>query len=205
MTKRILSVFLINFILLTALSTQGAIEKRSKTLFDDVIQQGETQMTLSGIGLRTAILGIKVYAIAHYMPANTFKTPPTHADIVNAIVSKRLVLKFLRKVKGSKIVSSYQESLPENNPNVYKDKTTLTKVTPYINTFLETMNQTVVETDEVHLQFLPNKGIEIVMPRQKVSRVIPSPELAKMVWNVWFGPEPPSPGKELQKKLISKL
>jgi hypothetical protein len=155
-------------------------------------------LSLTGDGIRTALLGIQVYAIAHYAPASAFKSKPNPAQVASSNVRKEIVMQFLRSVGANSIRESYEKSLKTNNT-----AETLTKTQAAVNQFLNTMNVSVKKGDQLILKFLPQKGLGVTTPMG--STEILSPELAVMVWNIWFGPEPPAPGQKLQKALIKNL
>ena len=190
-----LKVISLNLLLLSSAPSWGAVDKRSNITFDDTVNQEGMALQLTGTGVRTAILGIKVYAMAHYLQPG--------ASQAEADANKRIVMHFLREVAGEKIVGSYKDSLEQNNSSVFENTATHTALKPHIDSFLKAVNHTVNPGETLELHYLPKKGLKVVSGGQ--ISTINSPQVAQMVWNIWFGPNPPSPGKKLKESLISLL
>lgn len=183
-----------------------AIERKSKVSFEDVIKQDQVTLAITGTGLRTATLfNVKVYAIAHYIQKDTFTTPPTPEQVAAAVAPKRIVMHFLRKVDKKKMRESYEESLKQNNPNIFDHPKVYQDLKPSIDAFLSAISNDMSKNERFELHYIPKTGIKVVIPQTKFEKLIASPHVALMVWKIWFGAHPPQPGEDLQQSLLKLL
>ncbi len=194
-----LALFTFTLPMITADAGYGS-SRSSRAQIEFESQRTHNNVTLekTGQGIRKAIFGVKVYSIAHYAVKGAIPTNPTPSQVATADVPKEIVMVFMRSVKDKKIKDSYDKSLNENNPS-----SELKKHHAAIQKFLESMNVSMKKGDKFELLFFPKKGLQVTTP--KGTTLLESPELGKLVWNVWFGPKPPSPGVKLQNKLLMNV
>lgn len=152
-------------------------------------------LRLTGTAMRKA-LGIKIYHIASYLDDDVRLTDVD--AVVAADVPKQLILVMERDISESLVRRSFGEAFRNNDPKH--------RFEGEAETFLAHMTAVpLMKGDRVTLTHLPGIGVECRVGDDHPDRavVVPVPEFAHVVWNVYMGPKVVSP--DLRKGLGSRL
>lgn len=146
--------------------------------FPNQLSADGAQLSLNGVGLRTAIFGIRVYAMALYLEAAS-KDPIT---IITSRRPKRLVLHFLRDLDADDLQEAWQEGFEKNVESV-------AAIQPQIDRFKAAMTD-VREGDWMVIDHADDT-INVTLNDTPVAR-IEGARFATGLLSVWLGPEPPN-------------
>lgn len=148
---------------------------------DDRIEVDGTELVLNGLGLREAtFLKVDVYVAGLYLTQES-----SDADaILAANEPKRIALHFVRKVKKSKIAEAWDEGFAKTDPGgIHKQA-------------LSRLNGMMVDFDEgdrMSFTHRPGTGVEVSVNGSSKG-VLEGDAVARALWAIWLGPEPPNEG-----------
>lgn len=144
---------------------------------NELISESQT-LVLNGIGLRTAIFGIKVYAMAMYLEA-----PQSDAKaIIQSGGHKRLVMHFLRDLDADQLSDGWQEGFENNSLNV-------ASLQPALDRFKEAM--TAVKEGDWMVIEIQGDRVHVTLNDETLVDMEASGFAAGLL-SVWLGPEPPN-------------
>ncbi|MGB1110254.1 MAG: chalcone isomerase family protein, partial [Gammaproteobacteria bacterium] len=154
---------------------------------NELISEPNT-LVLNGLGLRTAIFGIKVYAMALYLEAPQAEPEAIMADTGH----KRLVMHFLRDLDASQLSEAWQEGFEKNSPAI-------ATLQPALDQFKAAMTD-VKEGDWMVMEIQAD-GVHVTLNDQTLVD-ISADGFAAGLLSVWLGPEPPN--DHLKEGLLGK-
>ncbi len=181
------SILLISLLALAGTSDAGT--KAGVTL-PDTATVGTKQLTLNGMGLREATLGIDVYVAGLYLEHPS--SDP--AQIVAANEPKLLVLRFVRDVDHGKIVGAWHEGF-EHNATV-----PVAQLQPAIDQ-LDAWSASFHKGDTLAFSYVPGQGVTVSINNVRKG-VIADEDFARSLFSIWLGPKPPT--GDVKRGLLGK-
>ncbi len=174
--NRILSI-LITLLLSTSLYAKTVADV---TIPTEVQLTGSPEsLVLNGAGIRTKFF-FKIYIAALYLPSRT-----TESDV---ILSKdqpnQMLMHFVySEVEKQKLVDGWVDGFNDNT-----SKEEMKRLEGRLAKF-NTLFETVVEDNQILLDYQPNKGTQVTI-KGKVKGTIPGHDFNQALLRVWLGPEP---------------
>ncbi len=156
--------------------------------FSDTVNVGRANLTLNGVGLRTAtIFSVKVYAAGLYL------AQPSHdaEKIMEAQWPVQLQMEFLRNVKSADIADAWDKSFKENCLKECE------KLEPRLY-LLKQMMPSVKKGDRMIYTF-QESGVEISLNGKTLGDVARA-DFSRFLLSTWFGKKPPT--EDLKKGLL---
>jgi len=178
--------------LLLLLICAGAVAKKVAGVEfpAQITVENHQKLVLSGAGVRTKYF-FNIYACALYVPHGTDKNSVFAADS-----RKRLIMHITYKeVSGDKLKNGFVEGIEANH------KTRLPELKTRMDHF-NTLFSTVHRGDEIILDFIPGKGVQ-VSAQGKVLGAVAGDDFAKAVLDIWLGPNPIN--NNLKQSLMSDI
>jgi len=161
-------------------TTLYAIEVADLSIPDEVKPNGATErLTLNGAGIRSKFF-FKIYVAALYLPS-----PTSESEIIIATDQpNRVLMHFVySEVEKEKLIDGWIDGF---NNNISKEE--MKGVEGRLAKF-NTLFETVVEGDQILLDYQPNKGTQVTI-KGKVKGTIPGHDFNQALLRVWLGPEP---------------
>ena len=164
-----------------ALSTPAFAGELLGITMDDRIEVDGTELVLNGLGLREAtFLKVDVYVAGLYLKEKSSDA----GAILAADEPKRIALHFVRKVKKSKITEAWDEGFAKTDADGAHEAA------------LARLNGMMVDFDEgdrMSFTHLPGTGVEVRVNGSSKG-VLEGDAVARALWAIWLGPEPPNEG-----------
>jgi hypothetical protein len=140
---------------------------------DTATVNGKT-LVLNGLGLRQATaLRVKAYVGGLYLEKPT-SDPDT---VINSRQCKRVTMKFLRDIDGTRLASGWADELRK----VGGTEASISRFTSLIGD--------VKKGDTMSFTWCPDAGVEVAA-RGTVRGTVPGDDFARTLFTIWFGPEP---------------
>ncbi len=172
-----------------ALSAPALAGKKAGVTMPDVVQVGDKQLVLNGMGLREATwLDIDVYVAGLYL-----EHPSSNAGkIVASGETKQLVLRFVRDVDRDKIVDAWNEGFAGNaTVPLAQIRAPIARLNGWMPAFRK--------GDTLTFTYVPGQGVSVqVNGAQK--GVIAGDDFARSLFSIWLGPKPPR--QDLKRGLL---
>jgi hypothetical protein len=147
--------------------------------FDDQVTVGDKELTLNGMGLRTATaFKVKVYAIGLYLENKSSDAEAIMASAEN----KRITMNFLHKVSADELSGGWTEGFENNTKDISGIKDQIAK-------FNASMKD-VKTGDSIILNFSGGK-VEVLINNTLVDS-IEGESFLKAVQAIWLGRKPPN-------------
>ncbi len=181
-------------LLLLAIATktvQGA--EVAGVRIDPEARVGGVKLLLNGAGLRQKFM-VDVYILGLYIPERT-----TNAEAVtNVTGTRRITLTFLRDVTAQALIEALHEGVRDNSSD---DEFAAIKAPA--DALAATMRPLGVakKGETVALDYLPDKGSQVVVNGRPVGRPIPGRELYRALLRIWLGHSPVD--HDLKRALLS--
>lgn len=154
---------------------------------------GGIKLVLNGAGLRQKFM-VDVYILGLYMPERT-----TVAEAVtDGPGTRRISLTFLRDVTAQALIEALHEGVRDNSSDAE-----FAAIKASADALAATMRPLGVAKKgaTVALDYLPEKGSQVVMNGQPVGLPIPGRELYRALLRIWLGHRPVDP--DLKRELLS--
>lgn len=147
---------------------------------EQVQPQGIQQaLVLNGAGIRKKFF-VKVYVAGLYVPARTQDAQ----SIINAGAPSRVLMHFVySEVSKAKLDAAWDDGFEDN-----LDTAALQALKPRLAQF-KSLFRTLVEGDEVWLDYLPNQGTRVSI-NGEVQGLVPGADFNAALLSVWLGEEP---------------
>lgn len=177
-------------ILLTSLlfAASAFAGTREGVTLPDTQEVGGKKLVLNGIGIREAtVFNVNVYMAGLYVEKKT-KSP---SDIIDPKAPKKILMHFVRDVDASDIRGAYDEGFEKNGGSG------LTKKVKQLNGWMSEMK----EGQRMALIYEPGKGTTVSV-RGKVKGTIEGEDFAKVLFTIFFGPNPPN--SDLKEGMLGK-
>jgi hypothetical protein len=164
---------------------------RAKSLAGVELPDTETvngkTLVLNGLGLRQATaLRVKAYVGGLYLEKPT-SDPDT---VINSRQCKRVTMKFLRDIDGSRLASGWADELRKVGGTT---EASISRFTSLIGD--------VKKGDTMSFTWCPDAGVEVAA-RGTVRGTVPGDDFARALFMIWFGPEPSDP--DLKRGMLGK-
>jgi len=162
---------------------------------DPEARVGGIKLVLNGAGLRQKFM-VDVYILGLYVPERT-----TAAEAITDVGgTRRISLTFLRDVTAQALIDALHEGVRENSSDAE-----FAKIKSSANTLASVMRplNMAKKGDTVALDYLPEKGSQVIMNGQPVGQAIPGRELYRALLRIWLGHRPVDP--ELKRALLAGL
>jgi len=174
-------VFLTLF-LVTATVSVHAME-RDGVEYPDAITVNGVDLVLNGLGTREAtIFSVNVYVAALYL-----ENPSSDGyAICQSEETKRLILHFVRDVKGEDIAGAWAEGFMKNcgdDLTVYESRITT------LNSWMSEMK----DGERMMFTCIPGTGLEVSV-KGTVMGTIEGSDFASVFLSIWLGDDPPNGG-----------
>ncbi len=177
-------IFLIGvfFVLLVAVQSVEAREIAGVAVPESVTIKNKV-LVLNGAGIRKKLF-FKVYVGALYLTVKR----TTAGEILSDPGAKRIVMSFLYKeVTAEKLVAGWNEGFAGNNTaeelKVLQDR---------INQF-NSFFTTVLQGDEIRLDYMPQKGTQVWV-NDTMKGSVPGEDFFRALLKIWLGPKPADVG-----------
>ncbi len=177
-------IFLIGvfFVLLVAVQSVEAREIAGVAVPESVTIKNKV-LVLNGAGIRKKLF-FKVYVGALYLTVKR----TTAGEILSDPGAKRIVMSFLYKeVSAEKLVAGWNEGFAGNNTaeelKVLQDR---------INQF-NSFFTTVLQGDEIRLDYMPQKGTQVWV-NDTMKGSVPGEDFFRALLKIWLGPKPADVG-----------
>ncbi|MGD8882768.1 MAG: chalcone isomerase family protein [Desulfobacterales bacterium] len=155
--------------------------------FDDRHTTAGTSLTLRGTGLLRAMVFVKVYAGALYLPEDC----PSKMALSD--VPKRLEVEYFRSIAGDDFGSATNKKISENvDPQTYE------RLRPRIE-YHNSLYQDVQPGDRYALTYIPGKGTELALNGEPKG-IIEGADFAAALFSIWLGSKPIS--ESMKKELL---
>jgi hypothetical protein len=185
------NVLIILPILLGALVAPAVAGKKAGITMPDTIEVAGKKLVLNGMGLREATwLKVDVYVAGLYLE----KVTSDPAVIINSDQTKRVVMRFKRKVDESDILKAWHDGFKNNAP------VKLSKIQAEMDKLDEWM-QRFHDGDTMTFTYVPGEGVYVDINKDRKG-VLKGEDFARSLFSVWFGPKPPS--GDLKKGMLGK-
>ena len=157
-------------------------------IFPDQLKVDSTQLSLNGVGLRTAtVFKVKVYAAALYLKAKATEAQA----VLDAPYPKQLQMEFLREFEGKDMATSWDHSFNENCEKECEGfKASLDA--------LKALMVTVKKGDRMVYTFRDN-SLELVFNGVKKGEIT-AKGFSRAILSTWIGKNPPT--EVLKKGLL---
>ena len=149
--------------------------------FAERYREGETLLTIKGVGLARYLMFFKVYVAALYLDEDL---TPCRAL---SDVPKRLEVSYLRPIEGPDFATAAERVLPQNVP-----ASTIASLRPRIDQ-LNALYEGVKPGDRYSLTYIPGKGTELALNGMSKG-IIEGADFAEAYFAIWLGPSPISEG-----------
>ncbi|MEN9783210.1 MAG: hypothetical protein RJA24_553 [Pseudomonadota bacterium] len=149
---------------------------------DPEARVGGIKLVLNGAGLRQKFM-VDVYILGLYIPERT-----TVAETVtDGAGTRRISLTFLRDVTAQALIEALHEGVRDNSSDAE-----FAKIKASADALAATMRPLGVakKGETVALDYLPEKGSQVVMNGQPVGLPIPGRELYRALLRIWLGNSP---------------
>ncbi len=167
---KILSAFLLTFVM--ALSQIAYAKEYKGVNFPDEIKVGETTLKLNGVGTRTAMSIISVYAGGLYV-----ENPSTDENVIIESTSPKLIdMYFLMSLGKDKLKEGWNEGFFKNADKSYKYRSDLNK-------FFDMLSN-MKKGERIRLTLFPDK-LEVQVKDEPV-KTIESAEFSKTMLKVYI-------------------
>ena len=158
---------------------------------ESIVNGDGTSLSLNGAGVRKKLF-FSIYVAALYLEKPYKEAQEAIADEG----AKRLTMHFLYDEVGKdKLVDGWNEGFSANH-----DSEELKALQARIDTFNAMFDQSMVEGDLVHFDYLPNQGTKVTI-KGSVKGIIEGKDFNDALLSIWLGKEPV--GSELRKALLS--
>jgi hypothetical protein len=160
---------------------------------DPEARVGDVKLVLNGAGLRQKFM-VDVYILGLYMPERT-----TVAEAVtDGAGTRRIALTFLRDVTAQALIEALHEGVRENSSD-----TEFATIKASADALAATMRPLGVakKGETVALDYLPEKGSQVVMNGRPVGLPIPGRDLYRALLRIWLGQRPVDP--DLKRALLT--
>lgn len=146
------------------------------------VRVAETPLVLNGAGLRSRF-GIEVYVIGLYLA----EPAATGAQAIDRYGPKRISLTFLRDVSAQQLVDALYEGVRDGSSSaefvkLKRDADTLAEIMLPL--------RTARKGETVALDYLPNRGAQVIANGQAVGAPIQSFALYRALLRIWLGDSP---------------
>jgi hypothetical protein len=153
----------------------------------DTLKSGEMTLKLNGLGLRKKGM-FKVYVGGLYL-----ESPSKDAGAILATdQAKAIRMHFLRDLKKTQLVESFQEGFEANAKDKAEQKAAFDKMLALV--------PDVKEGDTLTFTYLPGKGTTLQVGDKELS-VSAGKGFGDAVFSIWLGPKPPS--EDLKKGMLA--
>ncbi|MCF6282601.1 MAG: chalcone isomerase family protein [Candidatus Polarisedimenticolaceae bacterium] len=136
-------------------------------------------LTLNGAGIRSKFI-FDIYIAALYLPS---RTTESEAIIANDHPNRVLMHFLYSEVEKKKLVDGWIEGFNDNTP---ADQ--MANLQDRLTTF-NSLFETVVEGDQILLDYLPNVGTQVTI-KGELKGTIPGHNFNQALLRVWLGPDP---------------
>lgn len=160
---------------------------------DPEARVGGIKLVLNGAGLRQKFM-VDVYILGLYLPERT-----TVAEAVTDVAgTRRISLTFLRDVSAQALIEALHEGVRDNSSDAE-----FARLKASADALAATMRPLGIAKmgDTVALDYLPEKGSQVVMNGQPVGLPIPGRELYRALLRIWLGHRPVDP--DLKRALLT--
>lgn len=140
------------------------------------------QLQATGVAVRKKLF-FNIYSIAHYTQKGAPSKGDKFQDIINDGHAHQLTIKWARDVDALDIQEGFEEALKNGMSGP-----TRSKLKSAIISFVAMFSRSTVEGEEHVIRLVPEGIIEVFVNGKAVGKIT-NPDLAKGVWNMWFGPE----------------
>jgi hypothetical protein len=181
---------------LAAPSAGKIVEPETERGFAATVQGAEDGRTLTCTGVacrKKTMLGVKVYAVAHWIdaaaaaqalapwkgkPASELVKDQSFYDALSSVdVEKRMRLEFVHDATAKQVADGFRDSL----------ELTYKKLPPEAERFLGMLQEKMELGDAVELRWLPGGNIELYEKDQLKGVVEENPTFATAAWKMWLG------------------
>ncbi|HKO88122.1 MAG TPA: chalcone isomerase family protein [Burkholderiales bacterium] len=173
-------------VLLTAVPT-CAVELHG-VQFEERVQLSPTspELMLNGLGVRKIVF-IKVYVGALYAPQKTSNA----TDIINSNAPRRVAMALLRDVSAKQFSEALNDGLQQNHSaqELERHKAQIDELLA----LMMSLNE-VKKGDVVRVDYLPDLGTRVQVNGENRGKIIPGPDLYRMLLRVWLGENPVDAG-----------
>lgn len=152
---------------------------------DPEARVGDIKLVLNGAGLRQKFM-VDVYILGLYIPERT-----TVAEVVTDVAgSRRISLTFLRDVTAQALIEALHEGVRDNTSDAE-----FANVKASADALAATMRPLKIakKGDTVALDYLPEKGSQVVMNGKPVGLPVPGRDLYRALLRIWLGHRPVDP------------
>lgn len=172
-------------IFLGALLAPAALAgKKAGITMPDTITVGDKKLVLNGMGLREATwANVDVYVAGLYLE----KVSSNASEIIASNQTKRIHLKFKRKVYESDILKAWRDGFKNNSP---------AKLVAALQPRIDTLNswmQRFHDGDTLTFTYIPGVGTQVDI-NDKRKGVIKGEDFGRALFAIWLGPKPPNSG-----------
>jgi len=154
---------------------------------------GGHHLVLNGAGLRQKFM-VSVYILGLYTPEHT-----TVPETVMALTgTRRISLTFMRDVTAEALIEALHEGIRDNT-----SEAELARVKGAAEALAAVMKPLKIakKGDTVALDYLPDKGSQVIMNGQPVGKAVPGQELYRALLRIWLGHRPVDP--DLKRALLA--
>jgi hypothetical protein len=149
---------------------------------DPEARVGGINLVLNGAGLRQKFM-VDVYILGLYIPERT-----TSAEAVTDVTgTRRISLTFLRDVTAQALIEALHEGVRDNSSDAE-----FAKIKASADALAATMRPLGIakKGETVALDYLPEKGSQVVMNGRPVGLPIPGRDLYRALLRIWLGHSP---------------
>lgn len=173
------NVLILAFVALLAFPLTAA--ELSGVSMDDTVMAGDERLMLNGLGLRKKAI-FKVYVGGLYLTAKQSAAE----KILAADTTRRVVMKFVRKVSAEQLAGGWDDGLAGNTPEA---STEVKKSFDQLNAWMEDVGS----GDQLEFTYKPGTGTEVKV-KGKSKGTLEGKAFADALFACWLGPKPPSAG-----------
>ncbi len=160
------------------------------TMPDTKMVEGK-QLVLNGLGIREAtVFKVDVYIAGLYLEKKTSNPE----EVIDSKQTKQVFQHFVREVGKDDVTEAWSEGMENNAGGGYA---ALEDRVATLNGWMADMKV----GDKMSYTWVPGTGVVVEVKGQKKG-TIPGDDFAKVMWKVWFGPNPPNSG--LKKGMLGK-
>jgi len=156
-------------------------------VFDDRYTAGDTSLMLRGTGLLRAMVFVKVYVGALYLPEDC------PSNLALSDVPKRLEVEYFRSIAGEDFGAATNKKISEN-----VDPQTFERLRPQIE-YHNSLYQDVNAGDRYALTYIPGRGTELTLNGEPRG-IVEGADFAVALFSIWLGSKPIS--ESMKKELL---
>lgn len=185
-----LALLLVASTLAIAASRPGPAERLS------LFEQGITHdLVITGEAERVFLI-FRIYDLAHYVDAtamgdDVYRAGLSPVSVIHDGPAKAIVIRFVRKLGQEQILREFDKSLRRNARDEWLEDADAT-----IRLFTNAIDRDVQGGDELVFYWLPGGRLVTEFNGQRVF-VADDPAFAKLLWSIWFGPDPVCDAEQL--------